>query len=97
MNRRKFTKAATLTGLGLASTPFWAQKISVSTSYKYNLNYAPHLGMFRHHAGNNPIDQLNFMADQGFTAFEDNDMRKRDVGLQEKMAKTKKIYFDVKK
>ena len=88
MNRRKFTKAATLTGLGLASTPFWAQKISVSTSYKYNLNYAPHLGMFRHHAGNNPIDQLNFMADQGFTAFEDNDMRKRDVGLQEKMAKT---------
>ena len=88
MNRRKFTKAATLTGLGLASTPFWAQKISASTSYKYNLNYAPHLGMFRHHAGNNPIDQLNFMADQGFTAFEDNDMRKRDVGLQEKMAKT---------
>ena len=88
MNRRKFTKAATLTGLGLVSTPFWAQKISVSTSYKYNLNYAPHLGMFRHHAGNNPIDQLNFMADQGFTAFEDNDMRKRDVGLQEKMAKT---------
>ena len=88
MNRRKFTKAATLTGLGLASTPFWAQKISASTSYKYNLNYAPHLGMFRYHAGNNPIDQLNFMADQGFTAFEDNDMRKRDVGLQEKMAKT---------
>tara|TARA_Y100000768_G_C23957941_1_gene673754 strand:+ start:660 stop:1574 length:915 start_codon:yes stop_codon:yes gene_type:complete len=88
MNRRKFTKAATLTGLGLASTPFWAQKISVSTLYNYNLNYAPHLGMFRHHAGNNPIDQLNFMADQGFTAFEDNDMRKRDVGLQEKMAKT---------
>ena len=88
MNRRKFTKAATLTGLGLVSTPLWAQKISVSTSYKYNLNYAPHLGMFRHHAGNNPIDQLNFMADQGFTAFEDNDMRKRDVGLQEKMAKT---------
>jgi hydroxypyruvate isomerase len=22
-----------------------------------------------------PIDQLNFMADQGFTAFEDNEMR----------------------
>ena len=25
------------------------------------------LGMFRHHAGKDPIDQLNFMADQGFT------------------------------
>ena len=44
--------------------------------------------MFRHHAGEDPIDQLNFMADQGFTAFEDNDMRKREVALQEKMAAT---------
>ena len=62
--------------------------LNILKLYNYNLNYAPHLGMFRHHAGNNPIDQLNFMADQGFTAFEDNDMRKRDVSLQEKMAKT---------
>ena len=44
--------------------------------------------MFRHHAGNDPIDQLNFMADQGFTAFEDNGMRNREVALQEKMAQT---------
>ena len=42
--------------------------------------------MFRHHAGNDPIDQLNFIADQGFTAFEDNDMRKRPIAMQKKMA-----------
>lgn len=49
------------------------------------MNFAPHLGMFRHHAGDDPLDQLSFMADQGFRAFEDNDMKKRPVALQEKM------------
>jgi hydroxypyruvate isomerase len=44
--------------------------------------------MFKHHAGKDPIDQLNFMADQGFTAFEDNEMRNREVSLQHKMAAT---------
>ena len=88
MNRRDFTKASIMAGVGLASTNSFADNYNFAKAYNYNLKYAPHLGMFRHHAGNNPIDQLNFMADQGFTAFEDNDMRKRDVSLQEKMAKT---------
>jgi len=43
--------------------------------------------MFKHHAGEDPIDQLNFMADQGFTAFEDNGMKNRTVETQEAMAK----------
>ena len=42
--------------------------------------------MFKNHAGDNPIDQLQFMIDQGFTAFEDNNMRKRELGTQKKMA-----------
>ena len=86
MNRRNFTKASIIAGIGLANTNLFAN--NYTKAYNYNLKYAPHLGMFRHHAGKNPIDQLNFMADQGFTAFEDNDMRIRDVSLQEKMAKT---------
>ena len=44
--------------------------------------------MFKNTAGEDPIDQLNFMADQGFTAFEDNGMKGRDIELQEKMAQT---------
>ncbi len=51
------------------------------------MNFAPHLGMFRHHAGEDPLDQLAFMADQGFRAFEDNDMKKRPAALQEKMGR----------
>ena len=57
-------------------------------SYPYRLKNAPHLGMFKHHAGDDPIDQLNFMADMGFRAFEDNGMKGREVVLQEKMAST---------
>ena len=30
--------------------------------------------MFKAHAGADPIDELKFMADQGFTALEDNGM-----------------------
>ena len=88
MNRRNFTKASIMAGVGLANASYFGNYSKHTKAYNFNLNYAPHLGMFRHHAGNDPIDQLNFMADQGFTAFEDNDMRRRDVSLQEKMAKT---------
>jgi hydroxypyruvate isomerase len=57
-----------------------------STSFK--LHYAPHFGMFKHHAGDDPIDQLKFAADVGFTAWEDNGMMGRDTALQEKIART---------
>tara|TARA_Y100001963_G_C6781565_1_gene450212 strand:- start:2222 stop:3163 length:942 start_codon:yes stop_codon:yes gene_type:complete len=56
--------------------------------HQFNLNYAPHLGMFQNLAGKDVIDQLNFIADQGFTAFEDNGMKDRPIELQEKMAAT---------
>jgi len=52
----------------------------------FNLKFAPHLGMFRHLAGDDPLDQLRFMADQGFRAFEDNGMKGRTVEMQEQMA-----------
>jgi len=93
MKRRSFIQKSALTSgaisvgsaLSYANTLNTAQKV-----HKYNLKYAPHLGMFKHLSGEDPIDQLNFMADQGFTAFEDNEMRKRPIELQEKMAKTMK-------
>lgn len=44
--------------------------------------------MFEHSAGKDLIAQLEFIADEGFRAFEDNGMKDREVALQEKMAKT---------
>ena len=55
---------------------------------KFNLNYAPHLGMFKNSVGDDPIDQINYMADLGFKAFEDNSMRSRSMSLQEKISNT---------
>jgi len=54
---------------------------------KFKLKYAPHFGMFKHHAGNDLIDQLKFMADEGFTAMEDNGMMKRSKETQTKIAR----------
>lgn len=54
---------------------------------KFQLKYAPHFGMFSAHA-KDEIDQLKFMADQGFTAFEDNGMRGRSKEMQEKIGAT---------
>ena len=88
MNRRKFTQSTLVAGLGIAAgSSLFAQPGAVAP-HSFNLNYAPHLGMFKNMAGDDPIDQLNFMADQGFTAFEDNNMNTRPIALQEKMAAT---------
>lgn len=91
MKRRSFIqKTALSTGaITINSTLSYANTIySPKNVHKFNLKYAPHIGMFKHLAGEDPIDQINFMADQGFTAFEDNNMMKRDVTLQEKMGET---------
>lgn len=94
MKRRSFIKkgtaAASMAGLGFSSLNALSHFTALEKpkGYDYKMKFAPHLGMFKHHAGKNPIDQLNFMADEGFTAFEDNNMKKRDVALQEAMSKT---------
>jgi hydroxypyruvate isomerase len=55
---------------------------------RFKLKYAPHFGMFKASAGENLVDQLTFMADNGFTAFEDNGMMKRPVADQEQIGST---------
>jgi len=50
---------------------------------RFNLDYAPHFRMFRNIAGEDLLDQLRFMHDQGFRSLEDNNMRTRPVEEQE--------------
>jgi hydroxypyruvate isomerase len=52
---------------------------------KFKLRYAPHFGTFKQHAGEDPISQLEFMASQGFTALEDNELMSRPVQLQQRI------------
>ncbi len=90
--RRDFLKTALVTtGATLAGMTAAQAAPQSSTDYlmvgknKFKLDYAPHIGMFENSAGKDPIDQLKFMADQGFTAFEDNGMMGREPALQDKM------------
>ncbi|WP_343667401.1 TIM barrel protein [Chitinophaga sp.] len=88
MERRKFLQQGTLAGLStLAFNAATAAAIpSVTEAGKpFNLNYAPHDGMFKNSAGNNVLDQIQFMYDQGFRSFEDNGLMNRDVAEQEKI------------
>jgi len=90
MDRRNFVRSSLLTTAAVAGG-LQTTRADVSPprpAEPFRLKYAPHLGMFKHHAGEDPIDQLNFMADQGFRAFEDNGMKNREVSLQKKMAET---------
>jgi len=89
INRRQFVKGTTLSTLAVVSSPLDNLAISVmdnNSAHNFNLKYAPHFGMFKEHAGDDPIEQLKFMAEQGFTAMEDNGMMNRSVSLQEKIA-----------
>ena len=76
------TGASTLSATAFANTVLPPEKRS------FKVKYAPHFGMFKNHAGEDIIDQLNFMADAGFTALEDNGMMKRPEAMQEKIGQT---------
>ncbi|MCL5245599.1 TIM barrel protein [Cellulophaga sp. 20_2_10] len=89
MKRRSFIQKSALTtgAITLGSAYGYASSSDSLAKHKFNLKYAPHFGMFVGH-GDSLEEQLRFMADEGFTALEDNNMRKRDVATQEKLART---------
>jgi len=84
MNRRDFI--ASSGALGAAATIGLGKEHSTKRDRPFNVKFAPHFGMFRHHAGDDPIDQLEFAADVGFRAWEDNGMGGRSVEEQKKIA-----------
>ena len=92
MRRRDFITralATTATTFALGNVLARPQSLEILPSgVTFKLNYAPHDGMFKNHGGENFIDQIKFMADQGFRAIEDNGMLSRSVVEQEKIGKT---------
>ena len=86
MKRRKFINNLSIISVGLLSAnSLFAHNYNLQKN-KFKLKYAPHLGMFANSAGKDPIDQLSFMADQGFMAFEDNGMKGRSISTQNQMS-----------
>lgn len=89
MERRNFIKNAAASGIALTGLTgilsASASESKVSNSAKFKLKYAPGLGTFRESAGNDPIDNIKFIADQGFTAVFDNGLAGRTPEMQEKI------------
>ncbi len=93
MKRRSFIQNGAVSATALLSgSAIWASP-SIRTMTRelppkqdFKLKYAPHFGMFKHNAGEDLLDQVQFMADAGFTAMEDNGMKGREIGMQEKIA-----------
>lgn len=84
MKRRLFVKSGLLLSL---NTQFSFLSLR-NPAPKFVMKFAPHVGMFTNHAGKNPLDEIQFMADQGFTAFEDNYLKeRREPDMQEKIGK----------
>ena len=86
MIRRRFLSNSVAAGV-LAALPYAGH---AATNPKFKLKYAPHMGMFKNHAGEDIVDQIKFAADQGFTAWEDNKLASRSAAEQERIAKALK-------
>lgn len=84
LDRRSFFASAAAAAVAISTGTSTAQP--ASSPGKFKLKYAPSLGMFREHAGDDPVDNLKFMADQGFTAMFDNGIMGKPKEMQEKIA-----------
>lgn len=93
MKRRNFIQA----GLTAAASTFTlssarAGEFTTTLAAKpFKLNYAPHDGMFKNHGGSDFVDQIKFMADQGFRGIEDNGLLARPAVEQDRIGKTLSI------
>lgn len=94
MDRKHFLKNSLMAGTAFATGTAISTRKSEEINpqdllqkHNFKLKYAPNFNTFRAHAGNDPIDQLKFMADLGFRGFEDNGMKSRRVRLQERIGR----------
>jgi len=90
MERKDFIRSVVLAGLGTAgyagSVFALGKQGKLSNEKQFRLKYAPGFGMFTEHAGEDYIDQIKFMHDQGFRAVFDNNLMKKEPAMQEKIA-----------
>jgi hypothetical protein len=84
LSRRSLISSAA--GAAVAVSAMSSMTKAAESPKKFKLKYAPDLGAFRQHAGDDSIDNLKFMADEGFSAMFDNGLMGKPPELQEKIA-----------
>ena len=92
MDRRHFVKSGLVASAAVAGGTTTLATAQPTMAHKevnapFKMKFAPHFGMFKHHAGDNLIDQITFMAEAGFSAMEDNGMKGRTIEMQTAIAK----------
>lgn len=63
-----------------------AQSESSSQAEPFQLKYAPDINQFRHHGGDDAVDRIKFMSDQGFRAVFDNGLMGKSASEQQRIA-----------
>ena len=92
-SRRSFIAKATVTGAAILTPPavFGSEKAAepknaADATAPFKLKYAPGIGMFNNHSGNDIIDNIRFCYDMGFRAMFDNGLMGRPAEVQLKIA-----------
>ncbi|MDH4203030.1 MAG: TIM barrel protein [Phycisphaerae bacterium] len=88
MNRRNFLAAGLAGGTALTSlsgSAFAAEESAPPAAKPFKLKYAPSIDMFRQLAGDDMVDRIRFMHDQGFGAVFDNGLMNKPADQQEKI------------
>lgn len=85
MKRRTFIASSVWAAGAVAGNKLQGKSFSPSLAPKFTMKFAPHTGMFQNHAGKEPLDEIQFMSDQGFIAFEDNYLKRREPAMQDKI------------
>ncbi len=92
-SRRSFIKKATTTGAAILAAPAVFGGVGQRKKPRapeppapFKLKYAPYFGMFKEHAGEDPIDNIKFCYDMGFRAMFDNGLMSRPPEEQVKIA-----------
>lgn len=93
-SRRSFLKGAAATGAALFAAPTLLggrsrSELLPDADKPFRLAYSPSIGMFRELSGSDdPVDNLQFIADKGFRAVFDNGFPGRPPAEQERIAST---------
>jgi hydroxypyruvate isomerase len=83
LDRREFLQIGSVGALSLAAGAGSERR----NGSRFGRNYAPHLGLFRHHAGLDPLAQIRFVADEGFRSLEDTGLRAKPIALQRQIGR----------
>jgi hydroxypyruvate isomerase len=97
MDRRNFMKKSMVAGalsfaagstiIGSTASELRNNQINPEPEKPFKMKYAPSYGTFKHHAGDNWKDRLQFMSDQGFRAMFDNGLMNKPPQQQEEIGK----------